>query len=531
MSIGRISTAETYGAAIRSVNDAQSFVSRTQEQLGAGKRILKPSDDPIASAQIDSIRNDLSRLTSYQTNISRAQSDLALQEGAVQGVGETLQRARELVIQALSPARSGADLASLGDEIDGLLDRLVALGNTQNAGGDYIFAGFASRTRPYEFDSDGNVTQQITEGELVVNVAPGLSVLANTLGEDVFNANPGNGGFAVSAATANTGTGVVNLTRATPNFDATLDYRVEFSAGGPGVINYEIFEINNEAVTPTAVSVGTGTYAEREPISFQSGEGSVSFTGRPEPGDVFNITSNLSTPRAEPGSNGLSLVGSTLDPTSTAEIDEIEFDRDFDDRYDYQLVFTSPTAWQVTATAAATVAPAPVPATIVTTGTYVEGEPITIATDGASSPTAQVTISGTPVTGDTFDFEPNIVPRQQSAFQTLIDIRDALLRSDNDQSAGRAKTDTVLTQALQNLDNNLETVTSARTSIGTRLLRVEGQQELNDTFALQLERNLGDLESLDFAEAISNLQLQLVALQAAQQTFVKTTGLTLFNFL
>ena len=54
---------------------------------------------------------------------------------------------------------------------------------------------------------------------------------------------------------------------------------------------------------------------------------------------------------------------------------------------------------------------------------------------------------------------------------------------------------------------------------------------MSEDFALQLKETLSDVQDLDYAEAISRLNLQLVALQAAQQTFVRVQGLSLFNFL
>jgi len=42
---------------------------------------------------------------------------------------------------------------------------------------------------------------------------------------------------------------------------------------------------------------------------------------------------------------------------------------------------------------------------------------------------------------------------------------------------------------------------------------------------------LSDIQDVDYAEAISRLNLQLTALQAAQQTYVKVQGLSLFNYL
>ena len=70
-----------------------------------------------------------------------------------------------------------------------------------------------------------------------------------------------------------------------------------------------------------------------------------------------------------------------------------------------------------------------------------------------------------------------------------------------------------------------------RSDVGARLSRIETQEVVNQEFELALREILSDVEDLDVAEAISRLNLQLVALQAAQQTFVNTQGLNLFDYL
>ena len=61
--------------------------------------------------------------------------------------------------------------------------------------------------------------------------------------------------------------------------------------------------------------------------------------------------------------------------------------------------------------------------------------------------------------------------------------------------------------------------------------RADQQAETNDAFNLQLKETLSELQDLDYAEAISRLNIQMLALQAAQQTFAKTQSMSLFNYL
>ena len=60
---------------------------------------------------------------------------------------------------------------------------------------------------------------------------------------------------------------------------------------------------------------------------------------------------------------------------------------------------------------------------------------------------------------------------------------------------------------------------------------LDNQRNANDVFSLVLKENRASLEDLDYAEAVSRFEQQMLALQASQQTFVKIEGLSLFNYL
>lgn len=84
---------------------------------------------------------------------------------------------------------------------------------------------------------------------------------------------------------------------------------------------------------------------------------------------------------------------------------------------------------------------------------------------------------------------------------------------------------------LTRLDSALDVVMNTRASIGARMNSIEGQRSANDSFLLLLQEDRSNLRDLDYAEAISRFQQQITALQAAQQSFVKIQGMSLFNYL
>ena len=60
--IGRMSSIQLHQGSLDVILDAQARLQRTQEELATGKRVLNPSDDPIAASQIMTIQSELSRI-------------------------------------------------------------------------------------------------------------------------------------------------------------------------------------------------------------------------------------------------------------------------------------------------------------------------------------------------------------------------------------------------------------------------------------------------------------------------------------
>jgi len=85
--------------------------------------------------------------------------------------------------------------------------------------------------------------------------------------------------------------------------------------------------------------------------------------------------------------------------------------------------------------------------------------------------------------------------------------------------------------SLTQLDSAIDVVLNTRSTIGARMNAIDAQRNANDSFSLILQGNRSSLEDLDYAEAVSRFEQQILALQASQQTFVKIEGLSLFNFL
>lgn len=84
---------------------------------------------------------------------------------------------------------------------------------------------------------------------------------------------------------------------------------------------------------------------------------------------------------------------------------------------------------------------------------------------------------------------------------------------------------------LTRVDSALQELSTVRASAGSRLNAIESQRGMNDAFVLSLQDTRSSLGDLDYAEAVTRYEQQLVVMQASQQTFVQLQGLSLFNYL
>jgi len=139
----------------------------------------------------------------------------------------------------------------------------------------------------------------------------------------------------------------------------------------------------------------------------------------------------------------------------------------------------------------------------------------------------QFNITGAPANGDIFTVSPST---HQSIFKTVGDLITALETPSSGQPGGSRLTNNLNT-ALQNLDKGLEQILTTRASVGSRLQEIETLDAVGSDLEIQYEQRLSELQDVDFAKAISDLNRQQVYLEAAQRSFVSISGLSLFNFI
>lgn len=140
----------------------------------------------------------------------------------------------------------------------------------------------------------------------------------------------------------------------------------------------------------------------------------------------------------------------------------------------------------------------------------------------------QFSIKGEPANGDQFNVSPS---SNQSLFKTIDDLINVLSTPVSGQSDGGTQLTNGLNTALQDLGNSLDHVLTARASVGVRLQEIDVLQSVGEDTEIQLQQNLAQLQDVDIAKAISDLNQQRVFLEAAQRSFATVSDLSLFDFI
>lgn len=151
---------------------------------------------------------------------------------------------------------------------------------------------------------------------------------------------------------------------------------------------------------------------------------------------------------------------------------------------------------------------------------YTSGQ--AIAFDGM-----QFEVSGAPASGDSVAIAPST---SQSVFDTIKNLIN-VLNAPAGGAASQARLTNGLSVANGNIDNALDNVLTVRASVGARLKELQSLDDAGESANIHFAQTLSELQDLDYTKAISNLMQQQTVLSAAQQSFVKISNLSLFNFI
>lgn len=428
----RISTLQAFNNGVQGLQRNYANVTRTQEQISTGNRILTPADDPVASVRLLQLEQQQNVLGQYKENLTAAKNSLAQEEVTLNSVNTVLQRVRELSVQAGNGALDDDGRKAIAAELGERENELLSLMNTRNARGEYLFAGFQGKGQPFVLTADGTYSYQGDEGQRKLQIASSRELPISDNGKKVFQ----------------------------------------------NIINAGRLSLTDTAIPPAAVPTGM--------VSGMLVQDEVAFANFPANGvqlvfDAIDPMSYTLSPVITPG-----IPADPLDPLSV----------------EIPAVLGPPVNGRLQQGK----------------DTLVSYQGVAFYVNGAPAAGSGVTITGP-------DANPASPPPNKVGILDTI----ASLRSTLENTATGPQVRDAVALALTNLDHGMTTVDGVRGDIGARLNVIETTQTDNEDVTLVNKSVQANLRELDYAEALSRLSFQSIILEAAQQSFVKISGLNLFN--
>ncbi len=405
----RVSTSQTQDVAINAMLEQQEKLSKVQKQIATGKRIFKPSEDPIGAARVVDLRTILDTNSQYQKNIDAARARLTVEESIMGNATDILQRVRELAIAANNASQTNETRNFIAEEVDQLLEEILDMANSTDGSGDYLFSGSKINFRPFVNNENGEYEYQGDDTQRNLQIGPKRTIATSDSGNFVFRAiKDGNTEFTALENKTNTGSAIIDPGSVTGRYDdgtyaIIFDKKESIDPNEP--TTYKVMNANNEEIIP----VGT-VYVEGANIEF----------------------------------NGVRV--------------------------------------------------------------FIEGEP------------------------DVNDFFVVRPSENQDVFTTLNNFVETLKtpRGDPKQNADLHNE---INRTILGIDNSLGRVLEVRSNTGARLKALDAQQSINEDYNLQIKEILSGIEDLDYAKAVSELNLKLTGLQASQKAFTRVQGISMFDYI
>lgn len=642
----RISTNFYFENGLTSIQNSTEAIAKTQEQISTGKKVLSPSDDPVASTKILRLEEELVVNEQYNKNIDFATSRSQLVDGVLGSIDTIIQRIKELSIQVNSSAMGPVERSAIAIEMRQKQQELLGAMNTQDASGEFLFSGFQSDVVPFLQRDGGGYDYRGDEGVRYVQTSNATTVAVSNSGKSIFLDIPTSAtSIKTSAAESNStdplgrisvGT-VVNQERLDSVYpeDFIIEFRPIAESTPPGATNFSVYRRSDHRPVPGENPAGYLTNITYNPgmtLEFHGVE--LQMSGEPQAGDVYFIESTRNidilttierlastientdpdvlrlptqpevvgmaapprqsslqagnyiaeqtvTVTGNDGSvqyaaitagddsstiattlNGLtgvtataSATSATLDFSSTTAVagDTIQFDLN---GVTIAAVAGASSAATNAAILAAVNVAYPAPASTVTitdngggqfliretTGANIDIDDFLVADVSGTAAPAIMMVTGTrgdPVTlleggNDSTGVAANInivIDTEYSARSSVPTGSGGIIAEVYEEDDAVRIFQETIDQALGDLDLAQVNVLETRTELGARLNRLESAKNANEDTILATQTFLSQIRDVDFAEAATQLSMQTFLLEAAQNSFVRITGLSLFNFL
>ncbi len=296
-SLYRVSTANQYDTALRNIGQRHTSLSNLQENLTSGKRVVRPSDDPVSAAQAERAINRLARIQTEQRALETQRNAIAQAESALGDAIGLMQNFRELTVSAGGGTLTPNDRATIANQLQGLREQIVEVANRKDTNGLPLLGALGSALAP--FLGPLSTTPDYSFAGLPGQTSStGVTIPGMLDGDSAFMFNPQRDGVYNAAVSAIPNTRQLTTSAVTP-VDKSLvtgdNYTITFSAVGPGATpgtSTATYTLTNTTTGAISAPVTVPDYPSDKPLTIAMTDVpglSFTITGNPANGDTITL--------------------------------------------------------------------------------------------------------------------------------------------------------------------------------------------------------------------------------------------------
>ena len=296
-SLYRVSTANQYDTALRNIGQRHTSLSNLQENLTSGKRVVRPSDDPVSAAQAERAINRLARIQTEQRALETQRNAIAQAESALGDAIGLMQNFRELTVSAGGGTLTPNDRATIANQLQGLREQIVEVANRKDTNGLPLLGALGSALAP--FLGPLSTTPDYSFAGLPGQTSStGVTIPGMLDGDSAFMFNPQRDGVYNAAVSAIPNTRQLTTSAVTPVNKALItgdSYTITFSAVGPGATpgtSTATYTLTNTTTGAVSAPVTVPDYLSDKPLAIAMTDVpglSFTITGNPANGDTITL--------------------------------------------------------------------------------------------------------------------------------------------------------------------------------------------------------------------------------------------------
>ncbi len=169
---------------LRNLLSSQKQMDKYMTQIYTGKKIRRPSEDPVIAMRGIDYRTELTEVEQYKRNASGIWKWMDHGDEALKKATEVMHRLEELAVQAANDPLTIAERQSIAREVEQLRDQIVDIANTQ-VSGRYIFNGTDTDQAPVQ---NGQIVKgEGRDQEVLIEIAKGITIPINLKPDAVFD--------------------------------------------------------------------------------------------------------------------------------------------------------------------------------------------------------------------------------------------------------------------------------------------------------------------------------------------------------